>query len=123
MPKYFFSPNHTQNKIQRFLKGFQEQTLLYEQTITQTLIPCNHLSSLEHYAWKLIILLLFLFVVAMIVVWWHMESIPPLPYDLLELSHALLEHTLVFHRKKNLGLFKVQAPIQVLAYGVPRRII
>ncbi len=53
----------------------------------------------------------------MIVVWWDMESVPPLPYDLLEHSHALLEHTLDFHRKENLGLFSVQVPIQVLAYG------
>jgi hypothetical protein len=45
------------------------------------------------------------------------ENIPLLPYDLLELSHVLLEHTLIFHHKKNLGLFNVQAPIQVLAYG------
>jgi hypothetical protein len=46
-----------------------------------------------------------------------MENVPPLPYDLLEHSHALLEHTLDFHCKENLGLFNVQAPIQVLAYG------
>ncbi len=67
--------------------------------------------------WKLIILLLFLFVVATIVVWWGMENVPPLPYDLLKHSHVLLEHTLVFHHKENLGLFSVQVPIQVLAYG------
>jgi hypothetical protein len=67
--------------------------------------------------WKLIILLLFLFVFAMIVVWWEMENVLPPPYDLLECSHALLDHTLIFHRKENLGLFNVQAPIQVLAYG------
>jgi len=46
-----------------------------------------------------------------------MENITPLPYDLLECSHALLKHTLVFHHKENFGLFSVQAPIQVLAYG------
>jgi hypothetical protein len=46
-----------------------------------------------------------------------MENVPPLPYDLLECSHALLEHTLVFHHKENLGLFSVQVPIQVLIYG------
>jgi hypothetical protein len=46
-----------------------------------------------------------------------MESIPILPYDLLEHSHALLKHTLVFNHKENLGLFNVHAPIQVLAYG------
>ncbi len=67
--------------------------------------------------WKLIILLLFLFVVAMIVVWWEMENMPPPPYDLLEHSHTLLEHNLVFHHKENLGLIIVQAPIQVLTYG------
>jgi hypothetical protein len=53
----------------------------------------------------------------MIVVWWEMENIPPPPFDLLERSHVLLEHTLVFHWKENLGLFSVQMPIQVLAYG------
>ncbi len=46
-----------------------------------------------------------------------MENVLPPPYDLLEHPHALLEPILVFHRKKNLGLFNVQAPIQVLAYG------
>jgi hypothetical protein len=46
-----------------------------------------------------------------------MESIPPPPYDLLEHSHAILKHTLVFNHKENLGLFNVHAPIQVLAYG------
>jgi len=46
-----------------------------------------------------------------------MENVPPPPYDLLEHSHALLDHTLIFHHKENLGLFNVQAPIQVLAYG------
>jgi hypothetical protein len=46
-----------------------------------------------------------------------MENVPPLPYDLPECSHALLDHTLIFHRKKNLGLFNVQVPIQVVAYG------
>jgi hypothetical protein len=65
----------------------------------------------------LIILLLFLSIVAMIVVWWEMENVPPLPYDLLEHSHVLLNHILVFHCKENLGLFNVQMPIQVLAYG------
>jgi hypothetical protein len=45
-----------------------------------------------------------------------MENVLP-PYDLLEHSHALLEHTLVFHHKENLGSVNVQAPIQVLAYG------
>jgi hypothetical protein len=45
-----------------------------------------------------------------------MGSIPLLPYDLLECSHALLKHTLIFHHKENLGLFNVLAPIQVLAY-------
>ncbi len=49
--------------------------------------------------------------------WWDMENIPPPPYDLLEHPHVLLEHILVFHRKENLGLFNVQAPIQVFAYG------
>jgi hypothetical protein len=38
-------------------------------------------------------------------------------YDLLDCSHVLLEHILVFHHKENLGLFNVQVPIQVLAYG------
>jgi len=52
------------------------------------------------------ILVIFL-VVAMIVVWWEMENVPLPPYDLLERSHALLEHTLVFHHKENLGLFNV----------------
>jgi len=65
----------------------------------------------------MLIILLFFFVVAMIVVWWEMENVPPLPYDLLQCSHALLDHTLVFHRKKNLVLFSVQTPIQMLAYG------
>jgi hypothetical protein len=46
-----------------------------------------------------------------------MENIPLPPYDLLEHSHVLLKHNLVFHGKKNLGLFSLQAPIQVLAYG------
>ncbi len=46
-----------------------------------------------------------------------MENGPPLLYDLLEHSHVLLDHILVFHRKENLGLFSVQVPIQVLAYG------
>ncbi len=46
-----------------------------------------------------------------------MENVPPPPYDLLEHSHALLKHILFFHRKENLGLFNVQAPIQMLAYG------
>jgi hypothetical protein len=46
-----------------------------------------------------------------------MENGPLLPYDLLEFSHALLKHILVFHHKKNLGLLSVQAPIQVFAYG------
>ncbi len=67
--------------------------------------------------WKLVILLLFLSNVAMILVWWEMENVPPLPYDLLKCSHALLEHTLVFHHKENLGLFNVQIPIQMLTYG------
>jgi hypothetical protein len=53
----------------------------------------------------------------MIVVWREMENIPPPPYDLLERSHALLDHILIFHCKENLGLFNVQALIQVLAYG------
>jgi hypothetical protein len=53
----------------------------------------------------------------MIVVWWEMENVPPPPYDLLEHSHVLLNHTLVFYCKENLGLFDVQTPIQVLAYG------
>jgi hypothetical protein len=67
--------------------------------------------------WKLIILLLFFFVVAMIVVWWKMKNVPPLLYELLECSHALLDHTLVFQRKKHLGLFSVQTHIQMLTYG------
>jgi len=46
-----------------------------------------------------------------------MENGPPLLYDLLERSHVLLDHILVFHYKENLGLFNVQVPIQVLAYG------
>jgi hypothetical protein len=50
-------------------------------------------------------------------VWWEMKNIPPSPYDLLNCSHALLEHILVFYHKKNLGLFNVQARIQALAYG------
>jgi hypothetical protein len=41
----------------------------------------------------------------------------PPPYDLLERSHVLLKHTLIFYHKENLGLFSVQVPIQVLAYG------
>jgi hypothetical protein len=53
----------------------------------------------------------------MVLVWWEMENVPPPPYYLLECSHVLLEHILVFHHKENLGLFNVQAPIQVLAYG------
>jgi len=53
----------------------------------------------------------------MIIMWWEMENVPPPPYDLLERSHALLEHILVFHYKENLGLFNVQGPIQVLIYG------
>jgi hypothetical protein len=57
------------------------------------------------------------FCFAMIVVWWEMENVPPLPYDILERSHVLLNRTLLFHHKENLGLFNVQAPIQVLAYG------
>jgi hypothetical protein len=61
-------------------------------------------------------IVVFIFVVAMIVVWWEMENVPPPPYVLLEHSHALLKHTLVFHRKENLGLFSVLAPIQVLVY-------
>jgi hypothetical protein len=39
--------------------------------------------------------------------WWEMENVPPPPYDLLERSHVLLEHILVFHYKENLGLFNV----------------
>jgi hypothetical protein len=50
-------------------------------------------------------------------VWWDMENVPPPPYDLLECSHTLLWHILVFHRKENLGLFSVQMPIQVLTHG------
>jgi len=46
-----------------------------------------------------------------------MENIPPPPYDLLERSHALLKHILIFHPKENLGLFSVHTPIQVFAYG------
>ncbi len=46
-------------------------------------------------------------VVAMIMVLWDMESVPPPPYDLLEHSHALLKHSLIFHCKENLGLFNV----------------
>jgi hypothetical protein len=46
-----------------------------------------------------------------------MENVPFPPYYLLECSHALLEHILIFHCKENLGLFSVRAPIQVLAYG------
>jgi hypothetical protein len=49
----------------------------------------------------------YIIVVAMIVVWWEMENITPPPYDLLKNSHVLLEHTLVFHHKANLGLFNV----------------
>jgi len=49
----------------------------------------------------------FFFVVTMIMVWWEMENVPPLPYDLLEHSHAFVEHSLVFHCKENLGLFNV----------------
>jgi len=45
-----------------------------------------------------------------------MENGPLLLYDLLEHSHVLLNHILVFHRKENLGLFSVQVLIQVLAY-------
>jgi len=37
-------------------------------------------------------LTLFLYIVAIIVVWWDMENVPPLPYDFLECSHALSEH-------------------------------
>jgi hypothetical protein len=53
----------------------------------------------------------------MIVVWWDMENVPLPPYDLLQCSHVLLEHILVFHYKENLGLFNVQALIRVFAYG------
>jgi hypothetical protein len=53
-------------------------------------------------------------------VWWEMENVPPSPYDLLECSHALLEHILVFHHKENLGLLSVQTPIQVFTYGCGR---
>jgi len=53
----------------------------------------------------------------MIAVWWRMENVPPLPYDLLKHSHVISEHTLVFHHRENLGLFSVQVPIQVLTYG------
>jgi len=67
--------------------------------------------------WKLIILLLFLSIVAIIVVWWEMENVSPSPYDLLERSHALIKHTLIIYHKKILGLFNVKTPIQVLAYG------
>jgi len=59
----------------------------------------------------------YIVVVAMIVVWWEMENAPFPPYDLLKHSHALLKHHLVFRHKKNLGLFSVQTPIQVLTYG------
>ncbi len=67
--------------------------------------------------WKLVILLLFLSIFIMIVVWWNMENVPSLLYNLQEHSHVLLKHILVFHHKKNLGLFNVQTPIQVLTYG------
>jgi hypothetical protein len=46
-----------------------------------------------------------------------MENVPPLLYELLEHSHALLDHTLVFQRKENLGLFNVQTLIHMLTYG------
>jgi len=46
-----------------------------------------------------------------------MVNIPPPPYDLLECSHAFLEHISVFHPKEILGLFSAQMPIQVFAYG------
>jgi hypothetical protein len=46
-----------------------------------------------------------------------MENVLLPPYDLLECSHALLEHILIFHHKENLGLFSVQAHIQMLVYG------
>jgi len=46
-----------------------------------------------------------------------MENVPPPFYYLLECSHALLKHIRIFHSKENLGLFNVQMPIQVLAYG------
>jgi len=58
----------------------------------------------------------------MIVVWWEMENVSPLPYDLLDRSHALQNHTSVFHHKENLGLFNVQVPIQVFAYGCLERL-
>jgi hypothetical protein len=45
----FFSPNHIQNKIWRFLGGFQKQTLIDEQTTIWALTLCNQLSSIEHY--------------------------------------------------------------------------
>jgi hypothetical protein len=45
-----------------------------------------------------------------------MENVPPPPYDLLEHSHVLLKHILIFYRKENLGLFTVQTLIQMLAY-------
>jgi hypothetical protein len=80
-------------------------------------INSSQLAIIFRILWKLIILLFFLFVVVTIVVWWDMENIPLPPYDLLEHSHVLLEHILVFHHKENLGLFSAQAPIQVLAYG------
>ncbi len=46
-----------------------------------------------------------------------MENVPPSPYDLLEHSHVLLKHILIFYYKENLGLFNVQVPVQVLTYG------
>jgi hypothetical protein len=38
-------------------------------------------------------------VVTMIMVWWDMEDVPFIPYDLLECSHVLMDNTLVFHHK------------------------
>jgi hypothetical protein len=55
-------------------------------------------------------------VVAMKMVWWDIENVPPPTYALLEHSYVLLEHTLAFHCKENLGLLSVQMLVWVLVY-------
>jgi hypothetical protein len=44
-------------------------------------------------------------------------DVPPPLYDLMEHSHVLLDHTIMFHCKKNLGMFSLQMLIQVITYG------
>jgi hypothetical protein len=42
-------------------------------------------------------------------------NVPPPPYDLMEHSHVLLYHTMIF--QKNLGMFSVQTFIKWLHMG------